>query len=619
MNSGFLLLLLFFLGFVLLFYFGSRRGRYPDLFALKKDAKVTSISTKSSRSRKSPGLITNVYYDDGFRYWSTDSKTRVVGFNLVEYTVDEATRTSILRSAEKSHMDALEKQARWLAYRQCFKDRRRMIILALIGVCVLTLLLIVIINISHHTTAKENMKQGNYALAIASAEKDKLFSKTLRTDAIRSLGQEYFEKGDFENAITQFALLGEDGLADWNTAVLAFGQSYYDAGDYDRALVQFARLGADGKTAWCNTKYQMALQSVKNKQYQAAIDSFSKIVEDGSVAEYVDNATYQIAQCQLLLGDYEKARITVRSISNPDLIDGDLPLLLQKTFYQEGLAAIRSCDLPAAVECFTASGDYPDAGTILSILQLVRDGNYFDAASLAAQTANDGESISRKDWEIFFTTYLKHAPAITGDWLQTLNAKLLFHAATQQLSSVTADPDLTKIRRVINDWGSILEPDMEANWAVSNLSDLYAQCGKSAAGKILVIWQSKKFKTLEPACYVAFDMMKQLPAELSPKNLAEVSYVIRFTYTCIHDCWYYGMFDSTPSREGVRESAAFAMTQYPGGKAKLTVSSVSGAKPPSEFYVSIEDCSKYKSGGAPSSQQLADIMMKAMGIVLGSK
>ena len=180
-----------------------------------------------------------------------------------------------------------------------------------------------------------------------------------------------------------------------------FGYGYYklessyrtavsqkESGDYEAALEGFRLLGdyKDSAERVKDVKYLQACKLVEQAQYEEAINLFSSLGDYQDCPKQIQKAQYLFATMLAENAHYREAIDLFKSLGAYD--DAQTQLA---TLYKQGLTFIKEEKFDAAIEIFTALGDYQKSPGLLLCTMVNRK----MAASLSSVTMTDLESMPK--------------------------------------------------------------------------------------------------------------------------------------------------------------------------------------------------------------------------------
>ncbi len=180
-----------------------------------------------------------------------------------------------------------------------------------------------------------------------------------------------------------------------------FGYGYYtresayrtateqmQSGNYEVALENFQKLGDYKDTAdkIKNTKYLQAVDLVGKKFFEEAIALFQSLGDYQDCDVQIQKAQYQFAEMLAENGNYKKAIELFHQLGETEDVKTQLA-----TIYKQGVTFIKEDKLDAAIEIFTALGDYQKSPGLL-LCTLVAEKM---SASMSSVTMTDLSSMPK--------------------------------------------------------------------------------------------------------------------------------------------------------------------------------------------------------------------------------
>lgn len=422
----------------------------------------------------------------------------------------------------------------------------------ILGAVLLVVLILGIVSLSFHSKAKNSFLSGDYQAAIEYAEKDMLFSKRIREDAIQALGDRYMNQRDYAAAVEQYAKLGKKGREDWSDAVYALGGQQMDKQEYEQALETYRLIGEEerGREGVNNALYMCAWNCIYEGRYE-------------DVSPYVEQMDEDYIQ-KLSANDLFSEIVFVQA--KEKLISGN---------YEQAMSEFRQCK------------DYGSTVKTMDAIQAIMDGRYYEASCIARDYAGyEGGKLSEYEWAKVFERIKE------GSVDGSIETRLDVGAAYAQF---VTDRDAIYLGHT-KDFERFFPTEyipsgIEKAIGLDNASfvdaSISTKAGGNSEGKILILWQVTDFNTKKTEYAIAWELMDLLPAELYPQDLASAGYVVRVVYGYDNDGWY-----------DFKEDGVFAAIMENG----RVIAETAGRRLP------VHATTPVKASGAPNSIRVSDIV-----------
>ena len=440
-----------------------------------------------------------------------------------------------------------------------------------------------------HFAGKSYAKKGEYNQAISCYEKDILFSRKARREAIYELGMKYYNNGQYEKAADYFKRVGEDGYSQWSDSILA-----------------------------------RAKELIQGEKYDDAIALLTQIEDEKRGREYTGLAIYSMAQAQLAEGNYSEAKELAGQIQDTTLVDMDL--FYNELYYNMALTDIRACEPERAAESLQQCKGYRDEQSLTSILNGISRKAYGDAAMEALElSAKSGADITKEQWARLFLPIVK-ANLSYSDMSQRLQqeaakavfSKMATNFGAEGIVDAIADNEqnnhVQQVPNVYTDTMIQLLQTDDLGFTFEKYTDTYAMCGNKPSGKILILRQNRNYAkgdVYKTTYCISFDLMKYLPPEYYPTELSQVSYIVFVMYDCSYYCCY------GDGLIGLRESASVQTMQMPGQSQIYYSYCINGPYCPQSFCY-YDAAPQYMTGGPPDIPKLAEAINKAVNAAMAA-
>lgn len=438
------------------------------------------------------------------------------------------------------------------------------------AVIVVAAVLVIMVSfcLSNHITGNKRLAEGNYAAAISAYGQDFLFSTPKRTEAILLAGEEAFSAQNYEEAMSYFASAGEAGKERWTDAV-----------------------------------YEQGVVLLQNKDPDKALELLNKISDETRAQEQIGAAYLAIAQQQYADGDAETAIETAQRIQNTKY--ADVTAFFDMVYHDSGNELFDWLEYQDAKEAYEKCEKDPVAKVNAEILGELIAGNHYAAAVLTdASVVSGSTNLSREQWAAAFENIIGPPRGVALD--AVLTGELAKKIVTGERDLEDAEGKDAFIGKAPK--GKMVgsySDSSDKHFFVSDLDELYDQCGADPNGKILIVTQRHAYSSQETSQAVSLDLMRLLPAENYPSRSDEVEYIVFVDYGYRKDGYYPSGNLWERGTDALQEYAEVKVLRASDGKQLYMSQRIYGDPSPDSIMVSKNysstsyDMPAWASGGAP--------------------
>ena len=418
-------------------------------------------------------------------------------------------------------------------------------------------------------------------------------------------GNKLMEAGNYEAALQAYKndfIFSSKNIPD---AVRLAGEDAFDRQDYTTAASFFAQLGDSGKNRWSDSVFEQARSLISEDDPESALDQLAMISEEERAQEQIGRAQLLIAERLFDEGKLEEAVSTAEGIKNTKQADAHSFLL--KAYYRLGETEMRGGNVKQAVTYYKKCRGVKKAETNVQILETLRSSQYYKAAMMASTAVDEATTdFSRDDWWSCFQEEMGSCKDLP-EFLDQNAALLLLDSEKAHTYSMTQQRVRIRLKDVASSSmiGNFSQGSNKQYFSVSDVDQLFKDCGNDPKGKILILIQRHTYSGLETQA-VPRQLMELLPLERFPASLEEVEYVVFLTYDFEKDGSYQLI------TEALRENARIKIFRMPDGYVPYDTYQISGAHAPDSFsYYGTPPI--WKSGDAPDmSEELYKAIMWTM-------